>query len=563
LSRLATLGLVTVGCVSLVVLPMYALPDAVVPTAQGAEGARPPSFSLTVEAKDFDVKSGGVLIDGGWQMSGTLSSRSGPRLRHGVTFPRPGTYDVDVIAKGVADGGVWPILGIFAVRGFAYAAPTVDSSEYRTYSIEVRNVPGGFVRDVEFALMNGSDGSPRSVTIDKVVIRAKPIGPSPTLTRGPILQNPDASPTTTTIVWWTDQPADSAVEYGTTAGVYTHSVGDREKVSRHVIKLSDLQPNTRYFYRTRSDGETLAEGSFRTFAEPNTGATVTFAVIGDFGNGSAEAQRVADRIAEHPPQLLLTAGDNVYPNLHYFTVDRRWLDVYGTAHRHAFLYPTWGNHDAIFNGVTLVAPTVFALPPLGTPELAEFQNLFYSFDVGDVHFTMLYGHRKHVLPGHPQTIWLRNDLADADRRGMRWKFVIMHNVPYGCGRVAQGNAAVKEHWAPIFEEFEVDAVFVGDSHTYARTALRDDFPPGGDGKSTRYIVTGAGGNPGTPRLRTSRCEDFVINSSGPIYVSVSVAGNTATLEAIGAMPDGRRAVLETVRWTKEARLGESHPQADN
>jgi hypothetical protein len=524
--------------------------EATSPTG-GDNRARPP-FSLRLEGTQFESKSGGVATENAWQMSGALASRGGPRLRHPVTFPHFGTYDVDIVAKGVPDGGVWPVLGVFAVRNVAYATRVVDSAEFRTYSFEIAKVPEGRVRDVEFALMNGADGSPRALTIASVEIRNRPVKPTPALARGPIVQNPDALATTATIVWWTDQAADGAVEYGVHPGPSTATKTHDGASHRHVVKLTDLDPNTRYVYRAKSDGVTLAEGVFRTFASPKTAAPVTFAVIGDFGNGRAAPQQVADLIAADDVQLLLTVGDNVYPNLHHFTVDKHWLDVYRVANRRAFVFPTWGNHDGIFDGVKLVASNIFLLPRPGAPatDPSEFQDLFYSFDVGEVHFTMLYALGRLVLPGSPQTAWLREDLAAADRRGMRWKVVVMHNTPYGCGLVPQTNAHVRQHWSPIFEEYAVDVVFVGDSHTYARTDVRDDFPPGGDGRATRYVITGASGRPGIPALRKSGCGEIAMSSRGPIYVRGTLSGDTATLEPIGAMPDGRRVVLETVQWKK-------------
>jgi hypothetical protein len=37
-----------------------------------------------------------------------------------------------------------------------------------------------------------------------------------TISRGPIVQNPDALTSTMTIEWWTDVAGDSTVDYGTT-----------------------------------------------------------------------------------------------------------------------------------------------------------------------------------------------------------------------------------------------------------------------------------------------------------------------------------------------------------
>ena len=53
-----------------------------------------------------------------------------------------------------------------------------------------------------------------------------------TITRGPIIENPDALTTTMTIAWWTDTTGDSTVEYGPTPQMFTNP---REKLTEDYI----------------------------------------------------------------------------------------------------------------------------------------------------------------------------------------------------------------------------------------------------------------------------------------------------------------------------------------
>ena len=80
-----------------------------------------------------------------------------------------------------------------------------------------------------------------------------------TIVRGPIIQNPDAVATTATIEWWTDVAGNSTVEYGlstalgssvTVAQAASCDVGSAGTC--HVVPLTGLQPNTRYWYRLRA-----------------------------------------------------------------------------------------------------------------------------------------------------------------------------------------------------------------------------------------------------------------------------------------------------------------------
>src|SRR4029079_8603182 len=60
-----------------------------------------------------------------------------------------------------------------------------------------------------------------------------------TLTRGPLIQKPDALTTTMTLIWWTDVAGNSTVEYGTTTGLGScltgHPPGRHEGLDRGCV----------------------------------------------------------------------------------------------------------------------------------------------------------------------------------------------------------------------------------------------------------------------------------------------------------------------------------------
>ena len=53
------------------------------------------------------------------------------------------------------------------------------------------------------------------------------------------------------IVWSTDEPADSVVDYGTSLS-YGFTVSDSAMATTHSIPLANLQPETTYHYRVTS-----------------------------------------------------------------------------------------------------------------------------------------------------------------------------------------------------------------------------------------------------------------------------------------------------------------------
>jgi hypothetical protein len=76
------------------------------------------------------------------------------------------------------------------------------------------------------------------------------------------------------IFWFTDRDSDSKVAFGTESGKYfPEEVGNSIQTGNHSVKLTNLQPNTKYYYITRwtdSDGNTgvSQEKSFTTLPAP-------------------------------------------------------------------------------------------------------------------------------------------------------------------------------------------------------------------------------------------------------------------------------------------------------
>src|SRR3989339_351733 len=74
------------------------------------------------------------------------------------------------------------------------------------------------------------------------------------------------------IIWATDEPATSQVEYGLTTSYGTSSTADSTLVTSHSVDITGLTANTLYHYRVKStDGSNNpATGTDNTFTTPNT-----------------------------------------------------------------------------------------------------------------------------------------------------------------------------------------------------------------------------------------------------------------------------------------------------
>src|SRR4029453_12753846 len=96
----------------------------------------------------------------------------------------------------------------------------------------------------------------RPVIVLAILLLAAATARSQTITRGPLIQNPDADATTATFVWGTNSSGNSTVDYGLTPGlgssVTVPTAGSCEVGSAgtcHTVLVSGLLPATTLYYR--------------------------------------------------------------------------------------------------------------------------------------------------------------------------------------------------------------------------------------------------------------------------------------------------------------------------
>jgi predicted phosphodiesterase len=349
-----------------------------------------------------------------------------------------------------------------------------------------------------------------------------------TLTRGPYVQS--VTPTSAVLIWRTDEPGSSRVDYG--AGAFTASIELPDLTTEHVITLADLITGTEVTYRVLTNDVELARGSFRTAPAPDR--PFTFAVIGDSGTGSREQYAIADRLAALDPHFVLHTGDVVYPDGQAAGYDPYFFQPYQALARRAPIYPSLGNHDYHSQrGQPYL--DAFYLPrnnPAGTER-------YYSFDWGNAHFVAL---DFNTGPDPEQLAWLKGDLASTD---MPWKFVYYHQAIYSSGPHGDEGwvEAKRRLLTPIFEQYGVDVVFNGHDHDYERTQPINNVI---------YIVSGGGGASlyqVNPQLFTAYAE------SAHHAVFASMDSCTLSLEAVKL--DG--VIIDTMKLTKACAIPTPEP----
>lgn len=219
------------------------------------------------------------------------------------------------------------------------------------------------------------------------------------------------------------------------------------------------------------------------------GSQVRFAVIGDFGLAGPDEAAVADLVTSWSPEMIITLGDNNYPNGRASTLDDNVGQYY-----HAFIapyvgrhgegaednrfFPSLGNHDW---------RTPHALPHLEYFTLPGNER-YYEHVWGPVHLFALDSDSQEpdgITADSDQAKWLRERLAASSSA---WQVVYMHHPPHSSGDHGSSEAL---RWP--FAEWGVDLVLSGHDHHYERLE-RDGIT---------YVVNGLGGNPERYSLRTT------------------------------------------------------------
>lgn len=320
-----------------------------------------------------------------------------------------------------------------------------------------------------------------SVESEPVVVR---VGNPPTqVVRGPYLQS--GSPTGMVIRWRTDWFTDSVVRYGTNTGWPDQALTNAGAKVDHEMAVTGLQPDTRYNYSVGSSTQTLTSGSncyFRT--SPVKTRPVRLWVIGDSGSSDARAASVRDAYQAvtggAETDLWLMLGDNAYSDGLDHQFQTAVFDMYPDLLRHTVLWPTLGNHDAGDEPGPAGNQGRFHLGAFTLPQQGESgglpsgTELYYSFDYANIHAVCLDSFLSDNSPLGPMLTWLKNDLAATEKD---WILAFWHYPPYtrsthdSDGELSL--ARMREHVLPILEDYGVDLVLCGHSHSYERSFLLD------------------------------------------------------------------------------------------
>ena len=412
-------------------------------------------------------------------------------FRHSFDIPDPSVHLTLQLRLLRDDGAVVYLNGLEVHRSnmpdgpidyLTFASTTASGSEeevFYTSSLDPSSLVVG--KNTIAVEIHQRDSDSSDISFDLELVGADTVEG---VVRGPYLQMGGAE--SIVVRWSTDSPTDGAVRFGSAPDALDQvAIGDPQ-VFEHEVALVGLSPQTTYYYAVGTPDRVLAGRDFSHFfvTSPRPGAPrpVRVWVLGDSGTANSDAEAVRDAYknldASRHTDLLLLLGDNAYEDGTDDEYQEALFDMYPEILRSSAVFSTMGNHDGhTADSSSQSGPyyEIFSLPSAGelggVPSGTE---AYYSFDFGNIHFICVDSDETGSDPGDPMMVWLEDDLAANDAR---WTIAFWHHPAYSKGSHDSDTSSqlidMRVNVLPLLEEYGVDLILSGHSHSYERSFLLD------------------------------------------------------------------------------------------
>ena len=159
--------------------------------------------------------------------------------------------------------------------------------------------------------------------------------------------------TSIVIRWRTDIAENSRVKWGTVFGAYPNTVDSGTVTTEHIVEITGLTADTKYWYTIGSTSQTLQAtitNYFLTLPLSNTTRKLRFVALGDCGNNSANQVNVKNTfinyIGSNDVDALLLLGDNAYSTGTDAEYQSNFFNIYKNDLLRCYkLWPSRGKHD--------------------------------------------------------------------------------------------------------------------------------------------------------------------------------------------------------------------------
>lgn len=235
---------------------------------------------------------------------------------------------------------------------------------------------------------------------------------------------------------------------------------DKYDMTTHFAKLTDLEPDQKYYFIIKDDGGVSDRYWFRT--APDKPKAFTFIAGGDTKSEDEplEAGRATHRLtAKLKPLFVMFNGDFCSGN---GTVPERWHTWLKDWHeltttpdgRMIPIFPVHGNHE---NGDHANLNYIFNAPYQDN----DSSKIFYSTSFGGNFFHII-ALNSSVDEGGSQREWLENDLKT--HKDFSFKIAGYHKPFWPHTSSKAENEYQYNQWAHLFYDYGLDISMDGDSH---------------------------------------------------------------------------------------------------
>ena len=294
---------------------------------------------------------------------------------------------------------------------------------------------------------------------------------------GPWLQA--ATETSIVIMWETSEAVPGVVEFGEAerldnevaskpmrvAAAETDKRFKDESAILHEVKLSGLSAGRTYSYRVRMGNAVRPTYTLRTNKQRGPFKFLTTSNTHAFERGTQ--RKKMEIMAKIPVDFVINQGDQTQQSMN--KEYRKQMQGNAASSATTVWYTTRGNHEnRTWSRYTSWYHNEFP---------GHRDESFYSFDIGDMHFTVLdEAPTKKTFP----IDWFRDDLR---RTNKKWKVILAKKPPHLFG---------KTYLYDLFQECEVDVMLAADCGT--RSGL---WPQPYEGLNAKYkgvwYLTNCGG----------------------------------------------------------------------
>ena len=214
-----------------------------------------------------------------------------------------------------------------------------------------------------------------------------------------------------------------------------------------------------------------------------------FDADGDWGCSTRAAETVK-KIQSQSPERVLALGD-----LSYQSTADCWFNLINP-----FISKTRiaiGNHDDTSS--TLLNQYL---------DRFHMNHQYHAFDYSNAHFLIL---STEQVSSSTQLSFAKKDLAAAAAdSGTDWIIVMMHRPLYTSPNLHGAEAAMRDKYHPLFDQYGVDLVLYGHNHSYERS-----YP-------LKYDKV----SPSSPIIASKETTTYATDPKGPIFMTIGTGGQS-------------------------------------